>query len=148
MAHRITSPFGTISIAPGQHDSLIEQVFHGPGEMHREPEHNRLPVDIFEDDAKLVVTASLPGIAKEDVHVSLTEGVLTINAESKPDESRAEEGHWLRRERRHGQYVRTIHLTGSFNAEKISASLTAGVLEVTIPKPSKTKSVTIDISEE
>jgi HSP20 family protein len=145
MAHRITSPFGTVSVSPFEHDSVLEQLFESRHEAHREYEPSLLPVDIYEDDAQFLVVADLPGFSKDDIQISLTEGMLTINAESSSDESRTG-GHWLKRERRHGQYVRSIQLTGTYDADKINASLNAGVLEVAVPKPRKTEPKTIEIS--
>ena len=143
---RITSPFGTVSLSPYEHDSLLEQLFQSRRETPHETRPTTLAVDIYEDDEQFVVTADLPGLTKEDVHLSMTQGMLTINAESRQEESKS--GHWLRRERTHGQYVRSIHLTGTYDADRINASLNNGVLEVCIPKPGKAPSVTIEISEE
>jgi HSP20 family protein len=144
MPHRITSPFGTVSLSPFEHDSILEQLFKPWHESHLETEPTALPVDIYEDDERFVVTADLPGIAKENIRVSLTEGMLTINAEVKPGEPKSG-GHWLRRERHHGQYVRSIQLTGTYDAENIEASLNSGVLELVIPKPKKAQPKTISI---
>lgn len=147
MPHRITSPFGTVSVSPYEQDSLLEQLFESRRESLREVEPTMLAVDIYEDDKQFVVRADLPGFEKSDVQISLTEGMLTINAESSPDEGKTGGGHWLRRERRHGQYVRSIQLAGTYDANKISASLQSGVLEVTVPKPRKSEPRTIKISE-
>lgn len=144
MPSRITSPFGTISLFSGEHDSLIEQVFGRASEAGQKPEDTVLALDIYEDEEKYVVRADLPGVRREDVQVSLTEGMLTINAESKADES-PEAGHWLRRERRYGHYVRSIHMSGAINSDKIAAQLKDGVLELTMPKPSKVERKTITI---
>ena len=141
---RITSPFGTISLFSGEHDNLIEQVFGRASETGQKPEDTVLAVDIYEDESRFLVRADLPGVNKEDVQVTFADGVLTINAESKADETPAE-GHWLRRERRYGHYVRSLQVTSVIDAEKISASLSDGVLELVVPKPSKTAQKTIAI---
>ena len=144
MPSRITSPFGTVSLFSGEHDSLIEQIFGRAQEAGRKPEDAVLAVDIYEDETKFLVTADLPGFQKSDVQVTLSDGVLTINAESKPDET-PEAGHWLLRERRFGHYVRSIQLSGAVDAKNISASLKDGVLELTVPKPKKIEQHTISI---
>ena len=145
MPSRITSPFGTVSLFSGEHDSLIEQIFGRAQETGQKPEDTVLAVDIYEDEGKFVVKADLPGVQKEDVQITLSEGVLTINAQSKAEES-PESGHWLRRERRYGHYVRSIQLSGAVDAKNIKASLKEGVLELTVPKPSKVQRQTIAIS--
>ena len=141
---RITSPFGTISLFSGEHDNLIEQVFGRASETGQKPEDTVLAVDIYEDSEKFLVRADLPGVAKEDVQVTYADGVLTINAQSKSDET-PEEGHWLRRERRYGHYVRSLQVTSVIDAERITASLTDGVLELVVPKPAKSSQTTIAI---
>ena len=145
MPGRITSPFGTISLFSGEHDNLIEQVFGRASDTGQKPEDTVLAVDILEDEDRYVLKADLPGVQKEDIHVTLSEGVLTINAESKSEES-PETGHWLRRERRYGHYVRSLHLSGAIKADSITANLKDGVLELIMPKPSRVEKKTISIS--
>lgn len=145
MPSRIMSPFGTISLFSGEHDSMIEKVFGQAQEAGQKPEDTVLAVDIYEDDSQFVVRADLPGVAKDDVQVTLTEGILTINAESKPDAA-PEQGQWLRRERRIGHFVRSIQMGGAIDADNISANLKDGVLELTVPKPKKVERQTISIT--
>ena len=147
MPNRITSPFGTISLFSGDHDNLIEEVFGRAAKAMHRPEDTTLAVDIYEDEGKYVLKADLPGVAKEDVQVTLVEGVLTIDAQAKPAES-PEKAHWLRRERRHGHYLRSIQLGGAIDGDKIAASLKNGVLELTLPKPDKVERKTIAITGE
>ncbi len=144
MPTRISSPFGTISLLSGEHDSLIEQVFGRAQEAGQKLEDTVLAVDIYEDSTKFLVRADLPGIRKENVQVTYTDGVLTINAESKAEET-SEDGHWLRRERRYGQYVRSIQLSSVVDAKNIKAKMTDGVLELTVPKPSKVEAHSISV---
>ena len=144
MTSRITSPFGTVSLFSGEHDSLIEQIFGRASEAGQKPEDTILAVDICEDETQYVLTADLPGVKADDVHVSLAAGVLTINAESKAEDS-PEGTHWLRRERRHGQYVRSIQLSGAIVVENIKANLKDGVLTLTVPKTKKVERKTISI---
>ena len=147
MPSRITSPFGTISLFAGDHDNLIEEVFGRASEAGHRPEDTSLAVDIYEDEGEYVLKADLPGVAKEDVQVTLVEGVLTINAEAKAEESPGN-AHWLRRERRYGHYVRSIQLGGAIDSDNIKASLKNGVLELTLPKPGKVERKTISIAGE
>ena len=144
MAGRISSPFGTISLFSGEHDNLIEQVFGRAQEAGQKPEDTVLAVDVYEDDNQYLVKADLPGVSKDKVQVSLAENVLTINAEPRDLEGEGE-GHWLRRERRYGHYVRSIQLGGTIDADNIAASLTDGVLVVTVKKPATAERKTIAI---
>lgn len=61
-------------------------------------------VDVHEKDRKYVIDAELPGVKKDDVNVTLDEGVLTIDATMEDETSKEEAGKVVRRERRFGQF--------------------------------------------
>ena len=145
MGHqRITSPFGTVFVYSDEHPNVFEQVF-GP----RHPSVSHAPsaiapmVDIHEDEQIFTVTMDLPGVRKEDIHVSLSDGTLTINAESERDIKNS--GHWVRHERRVGKYVRSLELSGPIDANNISAKCKDGVLTLTIPKTAKSETQTVEV---
>ncbi|KAF9010851.1 HSP20-like chaperone [Cyathus striatus] len=84
---------------------------------------------------KNLVTASfeLPGLKKEDIQIDLTNGQLTIAAESKVSSEHNENGYAVR-ERRFGKFSRTLQLPKGVKDEEIKASMDNGVLTVTFPK--------------
>ena len=82
MPSRIISPFGTVSLFSGEHDSLLEQVFGQASERGQKPEDTVLSVDIFEDENRYVIWADLPGVDRSDIQLSCSDNVLTIAAET------------------------------------------------------------------
>jgi len=147
MPSRIISPFGTVSLFSGEHDSLLEQVFGQASERGQKPEDTVLSVDIFEDESRYVIWADLPGVDRSDIQLSCSDNVLTIAAETGQSVSEGD-GHWLRRERRTGHLFRFIHIGQMLNTDAVSASLKDGVLEVQIPKHTSSERRTITIDSE
>lgn len=90
--------------------------------------------DIIEDETKYYLHIELPGIAKEDVKISVNEErVLTIKGEKKATEGR-ENNSFLRTERVFGTFSRAFILPENLDLEKISAKYSDGVLELSLPK--------------
>ncbi|MGB5439547.1 MAG: Hsp20/alpha crystallin family protein, partial [Gammaproteobacteria bacterium] len=93
-------------------------------------------VDIREEDNRYVVEADIPGVARENIDISLEDSVLTVKGQrSIESEDNAE--NYRRRERTHGSFVRQFTLPDTVNTEAISATVTDGVLEIRIPKQEK-----------
>jgi len=102
-------------------------------------------VDLYEDKDGVTVQAELPGLKKEDIHVNLADGYLTISGERK-QEKKQEGAESHRAERYHGRFQRVISLPAEVDAEKIKASYTDGILTVTLPKTEKAKPKQIQIN--
>jgi len=103
------------------------------------------PVDVHENAETLVVKAELPGMKKEDIQVTLHDGLLSISGERKSDVEQ-KEGETHRTERFFGRFQRSITLTAPVNADKIEASYKDGVLTVTLPKTEEAKPRQIEVS--
>ncbi len=89
-------------------------------------------VGLYDQGAALVLVAELPGIAKENIDISLDQGVLTLKGERRPD---APEGYSVhRQERGHLKFARSFTLPCLVDAEKTTANLKNGVLTLTLPK--------------
>ena len=92
-------------------------------------------VDISEDDKEYLVTADLPEVKKDEVHIGVENGVLTITGERKSSvEEKDEKRKFHRVERRYGRYVRTFRLPEDVDDAKIAADFDNGVLRVHLPK--------------
>lgn len=91
-------------------------------------------VDIKDKDDHYEITAELPGIRKEDIHVTLIDGVLTLEAETRKEEQEEKEGKVIRQERRYGRFMRSFNLGGDVHEEDINASFSDGVLCLRAPK--------------
>ena len=91
-------------------------------------------VDISDKDDHYEITAELPGVSKEDIHVTLTDGVLTLEAESKQENQEEKDGKIIRQERRYGKFMRSFNLGGEVSESDISAVFKDGVLQLKAPK--------------
>ena len=90
-------------------------------------------VDIEESDKEYVVKAELPEVKKEDVKVTLEEGVLTIQGERRL--AKEEKGRTVHRvERSYGKFLRTFTVPRDVDEKKIAAEFKEGVLVVHVPK--------------
>lgn len=103
-------------------------------------------VDIREDKDKFVLHADLPGVKREDIDVTMEEGVLSIRGERRLEEVK-EEGEYKRIERAHGTFYRRFSLPDTADPDKISARCDEGVLEVVIPKRETVKPRRIEIGK-
>jgi HSP20 family protein len=108
-------------------------------------------VDILDNDKQLVFQAELPGIAKEDVKVTINqEKVLVIKGEKKRDEY-AEESNdnkcFIKCERNYGSFARSFMLPENVKDDSIKAKFENGVLEIILEKaePEKPKEVNVNI---
>lgn len=103
-------------------------------------------LDMYEEEKELVIKAELPGIRKKDLDIKLDGDVLTIKAEKKEEKEEGEKGatHYYR-ERTFGQYVRSMTLPSRVDAEKVTATLKKGLLELRLPKVDTPEIKQIDI---
>jgi HSP20 family protein len=107
----------------------------------------RVNTNIAESDEAFTLFIELPGVAKEDVSVSVNdERILTVAGEKK--QPAAEEGaeplSFRRNERRFGAFERRFILPKNVNTEAIGAAFENGVLELTLPKIAPS-TVTVEI---
>ncbi len=91
-------------------------------------------IDVSETDADYKVSAELPGVAKDEIHVQIDGNRVAISAEvSKESEARDGE-RVLRRERYRGSVSRSFALAAEIDEERASAAYENGVLSLTLPK--------------
>lgn len=105
-----------------------------------------LAVDISEGkEGETIVRASLPGFNKDDVQISVHNGVLDIKAENKFEEETKHEK-FFRKERRYGSVTRRIALPGNPKGDEVTAELKDGILTVKIPANGETgpKKITVN----
>lgn len=101
-------------------------------------------VDIAETNEEYQITAELPEVKKEDLKVSVDEGVLRISGERKQE--REEKGKkWHRVERSYGSFMRSFTLPDNTAADKVAAEFKDGVLKVRLPKSAQAKPKSIDV---
>jgi HSP20 family protein len=91
-------------------------------------------VDIYEESARFVVLADVPGVEPKDIDITAENGVLTIRGERRSQKKESDKNGYERVERTSGSFLRRFTLPESANTETIKAKQTNGVLEVSIPK--------------
>lgn len=104
-------------------------------------------IDVREKGKHYEISAELPGVNKDDVSVTLDNGVLTIAAETHQEDKEEKEGKVIRQERRYGKFMRTFNLGSDVQESDIQANFKDGVLTLTAPKKEEqvTASHRIDI---
>ncbi|AWB43774.1 Hsp20/alpha crystallin family protein [Paenibacillus sp. CAA11] len=90
--------------------------------------------DIREEKDKYVVEAELPGIAKDDIEIDVSNNYLTIRAKrNEYHEEKDDSNNFIRKERRTGEFVRRFYVE-QIDEDGIKAKLEGGVLKLEIPK--------------
>ncbi len=110
----------------------LEKEFFGRGGA------NDFCTDIKDNGDSYLLEADLPGFKKEDIHVDIQNGYLTISAERhSEDEKKDSKGNVIHSERSFGSFSRSFNLSG-IDEDKITASYKDGVLALTMPKANQT----------
>jgi HSP20 family protein len=101
-------------------------------------------LDLYQDNDNVVPTVELLGMRKEDIDISLHDGVLTIAGERQSSLGEGENAE--RTERFSGKFRRSITLPARVDAGKVSASYKDGILTVTLPKAEEAKPKQIQVN--
>jgi len=101
-------------------------------------------VDVKETKDAFVLEAELPGLAKDDIHITLEDSVLRLSGERR-FEKEEEKDNYHRIERAYGSFSRSFTLGSGVDATKVAAAFKDGVLTVTVPKAEESKPRQIDI---
>lgn len=96
-------------------------------------------VDVAETDNALTITAELPGMAQDDVEITLADGILTLRGEKKAEAEEKEKNYYLL-ERSYGAFSRSFRLPPTVDQEKCEAKFDKGVLRITLPKTEAARS--------
>jgi len=101
-------------------------------------------INVYDDRDNMVVTAELPGAAKEKVSITFSDGVLAIAGRQEVPAS-VKNMSAVRRERTEGDFEKTIAIPTKINPNGINASFSNGILTITLPKAEEAKPKTITI---
>jgi HSP20 family protein len=124
--------------------SQQQQQMRGDGGGERGLPIFHLPVDVMETDNGYMIQAPVPGFRPEDVEVTFSDGVLTINAR-RQEEKTEEEGNYVRRELAWGNFMRQIALPGDIQADGIQATFEDGILSIEVPRAPKPEPARIQV---
>lgn len=92
-------------------------------------------LDVHQDGDDLVIEAELAGVDPKDVEITIENSVLRI-AGTREEDSKVEEGNWIRRERFSGRFERQVSLPQEIDPDAVTASAKNGIIEIRVPYPS------------
>jgi HSP20 family protein len=101
-------------------------------------------VDVSETEGEYQIKAEIPDVKKEDVKVTLEDGVLTIQGERRQAKEEKDKK-YHRVERSYGNFVRSFTLPDLVDEEKVKAEFKDGVLNLQLPKSEKAKPKAIEV---
>ena len=121
-------------------DALLNNFFDDGAETR-----SKLPaVDVREDEEQFILEAELPGFSEKDVDINVENNMLTISSQTEQTKEEKKEGYVLR-ERRNSSFSRSFMLPRNVEAGKIKASMSNGILHLSIPKSEQAKARKIEI---
>lgn len=94
----------------------------------------QIKMDVKEANGKYMVKAEIPGVNKDDIHVTVDGNRVSISAEVKQEKEEKEGERVIRSERSYGMASRSFTLADEVDQSKVEAKYNNGVLELTLPK--------------
>jgi HSP20 family protein len=126
-------------------DRLFDEFARSP--LAGQAQVNLVPsIDVSETDNEIVISAEMPGLERGDVEISIEDDVLTIRGEKKVEQEKDDKNYHVS-ERVYGVFYRALQLPPGVDTSKIQASMSNGILKVTIPKPAKAQPQKIEVQE-
>lgn len=126
----------------------LDEVFKGffrPVRIEGQPEV-QIKMDVKENDNSYTVHAEIPGVKKDDIHVTIESNQVAISAEIKQEKEVKDGEKVLRSERFYGKVARSFTLGNDIDEASSQAKYTDGVLELTLPKKKATSAKKLSIS--
>ena len=103
-------------------------------------------IDISETDKAIEVSAEMPGLERKDVEISIEDDALTIRGEKKIEEDQKDKN-VQHSERSYGVFMRVLQLPPGIDPSSVEATMSNGVLKITIPKPAKPEPKKIEVKD-
>ena len=103
-----------------------------------------VPTDVFHSEGELVIRMDLPGVDRDDIEVTVQDGVLVING-SRRFPYKADEVRFLRRGTLYGDFTQRVSLGRGLQTEDITARFESGVLELRVPHAEEVKPRKIEV---
>ena len=102
-------------------------------------------IEISETDKTIEVSAEMPGLERKDVEISIEDDALTIRGEKRVEENK--DKNVQHSERAYGVFLRVLQLPPGIDPSSVQATMSNGVLKITIPKPAKPEPKKIEVKE-
>jgi len=128
-------------------DRLFEDSVVRPAVALRRGEASELPINVWEDQDSLHLVARVPGLAADDIELTITGDTLTVRGNLSSDAQRedSKDWRWYANELWYGPFERTITLPTEIQADKVDATFKDGVLHLTLPKAEEVKPKSIKV---
>ena len=102
-------------------------------------------VDISETDTAYLIKGEIPGVKKEDVKITIENGMITMRGERKQEkEEKSKKFHRI--ERSYGSFVRSFRMLDDVDESAVKAEFKDGMINVSLPKSAKAKTKSIEVS--
>lgn len=137
--------FGRLSNLRDELDTLFELPFWSDFGRQTQLFSGWTPaLDLYQNNDNVIAMVELPGMRKEDIEISLHDGMLTIAGERKTETGESEKAE--RSERYVGKFRRSITLPTLVDANRVNATYKDGILTVTLPKAEEAKPKQIQVN--
>lgn len=136
------------SSAPALHsdfNNLLGRFFPDMPMRFYDRDELRPRTDVEEHESHYTIIAEVPGLKKSDIAVTFQDDTLTISGESKAAEN-VDSATYRHMERHHDKFARSFRLPNPVKADSITATVTDGLLTITVPKAEEAKPHQIQIA--
>jgi HSP20 family protein len=145
----LVGPFAVLTNLRREVDRVFDEAW--TGQPPRRPDDERMEgridwvpaVEVLEAGDEIRCLVEVPGLAPEDVNISIDDGVLTVEGERKLQRKEQNDagtgGTYHLLERRYGRFVRRFTLPREVDADRITAQTDRGVLTIVLPKTAAAK---------
>ena len=126
-------------------DDFFKGMFLRPVRLDMETPDMQIKMNVTRSDGGYKVDAEMPGVKKEDIHVSVDGSLVTITGEVKKEKEEKKGDQVIRSERYFGKVERSFSLPHDVDEAHVDAKYSDGVLKLTLPLREKTKAKAIEI---
>jgi len=106
----------------------------------------QMKIDVKEDDKSFTIKADIPGVKKEDIHVDVDGGMVTVRAEAKQEKEEKKGEKVIHSERSYGMVSRSFTLPGDVDDKGAKAEYKDGVLNLVLPKKANGSAKRIEVA--
>lgn len=137
-------PFADFAFIENQLDRLAQEALG----LRSQTSVTTLPVDVYDTGEDVVIQAFVPGMRAEHLDINIEDGVLTISGQFPQlyDHEDAQSWSWYARELRGGRFQRSLSLPYKVDVDQASATVSDGILHLSLPKAAEAKPRKIAIS--
>jgi HSP20 family protein len=105
-------------------------------------------IDVTETEKEIMISAEMPGLERKDVEISVEDEVLTIRGEKKVERQQDDENkNYHLTERSYGVFYRVLQLPPGVDPSAIQATMSNGVLKISIPRPTRSEPKKIEVKD-